>query len=87
MGVILFYIVLGLIAGIVAKWIVPGAGPGGLIGDMIVGILGAFIGSWIYGRFGGVGVTGFNLPSIVCAIVGAIVLLFALRLVSGRSAA
>lgn len=85
MGII-SWIVLGLIAGFVARWIVPGEGPGGIVGDIVVGILGAIIGGWIYGLFSHVGVTGFNLPSIVCAIIGAVVLLFIVRAIRGRPA-
>lgn len=85
MGIIA-WIVLGLIAGFIARWIVPGEGPGGILGDIVVGILGAIIGGWIYGLFSHVGVTGFNLPSIVCAVIGAIVLLFVIRTVRGRPA-
>jgi uncharacterized membrane protein YeaQ/YmgE (transglycosylase-associated protein family) len=84
---ILAWIVFGLIVGIVARWLVPGEAPGGVIGDIIVGVIGAFIGGWIYGWLGHTGVTGFNLPSMVCALIGAIVLLWLLRLVRGRSAA
>ena len=81
---ILVWIVFGLIVGFIAKWIVPGEGPGGILGDIIVGILGAIIGGWIYSFFGHTGVTGFNIWSFVCAIVGAIVLLWIIRAVSGR---
>jgi uncharacterized membrane protein YeaQ/YmgE (transglycosylase-associated protein family) len=76
---ILAWIVFGLIVGIIAKWIVPGEGPGGILGDIIVGIIGALLGGWIYGFFAHAGVTGFNIPSIICALVGAVVLLFIIR--------
>jgi uncharacterized membrane protein YeaQ/YmgE (transglycosylase-associated protein family) len=85
MGIVA-WIIFGLIAGLVARWLVPGEGPGGVIGDIIVGIIGAILGGWIYRFFGHAGVTGFNLPSIVCAIVGAIVLLFLIRAIRGRPA-
>lgn len=65
----------------------PGEGFGGVIGDIIIGIIGAFLGGWIYGLFGHAGITGFNLPSIICAIIGAVVLLFIVRAISGRRAA
>jgi uncharacterized membrane protein YeaQ/YmgE (transglycosylase-associated protein family) len=78
---LLAWLVLGLIAGAIAKSIVPG-GPGGLIGDIIVGIVGAFIGGFVYNFFGHAGVTGFNLWSIVCAIVGSILLLMIVRALS-----
>jgi uncharacterized membrane protein YeaQ/YmgE (transglycosylase-associated protein family) len=76
---ILFVIIFGLIVGAVARWIVPGAAPGGVAADIIVGVVGALIGSWLYRVFGHVGVTGFNLPSMVCALIGAIFLLWLLR--------
>ena len=81
---ILAWIVFGLIAGALARWIVP-AGPGGILGDIIVGILGAVIGGFVYNLFGHVGVTGFNFGSAVCAIVGAVVLLFIIRAFRGRT--
>ena len=84
---ILLWIIFGIIVGAVARWIVPGEGPGGILGDLIVGIIGAFIGGFIYGLFGHIGVTGFNLGSIVCAVIGAVVLLWLIRAIRGRPAA
>lgn len=84
---ILVWIIFGLIIGAIARWIMPGSGPGGIFGDIVVGIVGALIGSAIYRFFGHVGVTGFNLPSAICAIVGAIVLLWILRMLGGRRSA
>ena len=84
---ILWWLLFGLIVGVVAKWIVPGEAPGGIISDIIVGVLGAFIGGWIFSFFGHHGITGFNLASMVCALVGAVVLLWLLRAIRGRSAA
>ncbi|HEY8298136.1 MAG TPA: GlsB/YeaQ/YmgE family stress response membrane protein [Candidatus Baltobacteraceae bacterium] len=86
MGILLF-IIFGLIVGIIAKWVVPGEGPGGILGDIIVGIIGAFIGGFIYSLFGHSGITGFNLWSVICAVIGAIVLLYILRMITGRRAA
>ena len=83
---ILAWIVFGLIVGLVARWLVPGEGPGGIIGDIIVGVLGAFIGGWNYGFFGHTGISGFNLASMVCALIGAVVLLWVLRAIRGRPA-
>lgn len=83
---ILWLILFGLIVGLIARWIVPGAAPGGILSDIIVGILGAVIGGWIYSLFSHVGITGFNIPSMVCALIGAIVLLWILRAVRGRPA-
>ncbi len=84
---ILLWIIFGLIVGVVAKWIVPGEGPGGILGDIIIGIVGAFIGGWIYRMLGHAGVTGFNFWSAVCAVIGAVVLLLIIRAVTGRRTA
>jgi uncharacterized membrane protein YeaQ/YmgE (transglycosylase-associated protein family) len=82
---LLLLLLFGLIVGVIAKYIVPGTGPGGIIGDIIVGVLGALLGGWLYSLFGGqAGFAQFNLPSIVCGVIGAVVLLFILRAVSGR---
>jgi uncharacterized membrane protein YeaQ/YmgE (transglycosylase-associated protein family) len=85
-GTILAWLVVGLIAGFLAKYVVPGEGPGGIVGDIIIGIVGAFIGGWVFNRFGQGGVTGLNLPSILVAFVGAVILLFILRALTGRRA-
>jgi uncharacterized membrane protein YeaQ/YmgE (transglycosylase-associated protein family) len=83
---ILLWIIFGIIVGFVARWIVPGEGPGGIIGDLIVGIVGSLLGGWIYSFFGHTGVTGFNLGSFICAVIGAVVLLWIIRLIRGRGA-
>ncbi len=73
--------VLGLIAGAIAKAIMPGNDPGGLIVTMIIGIIGAFIGGFLASMLGlGGGATGFNLPSIITAVIGALVLLWIYRM-------
>jgi uncharacterized membrane protein YeaQ/YmgE (transglycosylase-associated protein family) len=71
---ILAWIVLGLIAGFAASKIVNRQGEG-MILDMVLGIVGALVGGWIMSSLGGYGVTGFNLYSILVAILGAVVLL------------
>jgi uncharacterized membrane protein YeaQ/YmgE (transglycosylase-associated protein family) len=71
---IIAWIILGLIAGFIASKIVNRQGEG-LILDIVLGIVGAVIGGWIMAFFGGQGVTGFNLYSILVAIGGAVVLL------------
>jgi len=83
---ILAWIVFGLIVGLVAKFLVPGEGPGGILGDIVVGIIGALVGGFVYGLFGHTGVTGFNIGSMICAVVGAIILLLILRLFTRRTA-
>jgi uncharacterized membrane protein YeaQ/YmgE (transglycosylase-associated protein family) len=79
------WIIFGLIAGAVAKLLMPGRDPGGWIITMLLGIVGAFVGGFI-GRaiWGSEGVTGFNLPSFGLAVLGSIVLLFIYRMVVGR---
>lgn len=76
---ILSWIVMGLIVGALAKFIMPGKDPGGLVITMLLGIAGAFVGGFI-GNLVGLGdFTGFNLGSIVLATGGALLLLFAHR--------
>ncbi|WP_280540402.1 GlsB/YeaQ/YmgE family stress response membrane protein [Chromohalobacter sp. 11-W] len=80
MGIIA-WIVFGLLAGIVAKLIMPGRDPGGLIVTMIIGILGAIVGGWVGTALGFGSVDGFNLGSFVIAVLGAIILLGLYRIV------
>ena len=86
MGIIA-WIVFGLIAGAIAKLIMPGSDPGGFIITILIGIAGAVIGGFLGGAlFGTAGVTGFNFRSFVVAILGALLLLFLYRkLASGRT--
>jgi uncharacterized membrane protein YeaQ/YmgE (transglycosylase-associated protein family) len=81
------WLIVGLIAGVLAKWAVPGEGPGGILGDIIVGIVGAFIGGWVFNFFGHTGVTGLNIGSIIVAFIGAVILLYIIRAFSGRRSA
>jgi uncharacterized membrane protein YeaQ/YmgE (transglycosylase-associated protein family) len=83
---LLSWIIVGLVAGVLAKWAVPGEGPGGIIGDIVIGVIGAIIGGWLFGLFGSSGVTGINIPSILVAFVGAVVLLLILRAFGRRRA-
>jgi uncharacterized membrane protein YeaQ/YmgE (transglycosylase-associated protein family) len=83
MGIIA-WIVLGLIAGALAKLIMPGRDPGGIIVTMLIGIAGALIGGFVFSLFGGDGVTGLNLGSIIVAVVGALILLALYRMIAGR---
>ena len=82
MGIIA-WIVVGLIAGALAKLITPGDDPGGIIVTILLGIVGAFVGGFVVNLLGGAGVSGFNLWSILVATLGAIVLLAIYRLVAG----
>lgn len=78
---ILSWIVFGLIAGAVAKFIMPGRDPGGWIITIVLGIAGAVVGGWIGTTLGFGTVTGFNLGSFGVAIVGALVLLAVYRII------
>jgi uncharacterized membrane protein YeaQ/YmgE (transglycosylase-associated protein family) len=81
---ILAWIVLGLVAGWLAGVIMRGSGYG-IIGDIVLGILGAFAGGWLWGLLTREDVMlGFNLPSLLIAVLGAIVLIAISRLFSGR---
>ena len=83
MGIIA-WIVVGLVAGALAKLIMPGDDPGGIIVTILLGIVGAFVGGFVVNLLGGAGVSGFNLWSIVVATIGAIILLAVYRMVAGR---
>ena len=85
MGIVAF-IVVGLIAGLLAKLVLPGDDPGGLIVTTLIGIAGAFIGGIVVGILGGAGVTGINIWSILVATLGAIILLAIYRLFAGGRA-
>ena len=78
---LLSWIVVGLIAGWLAGKVMKGSGFG-LLGDIIVGVVGALVGGWLSESVLGlgVGVSGFNLTSILIAFLGAVVVLFVLRL-------
>ncbi len=77
---------VGLIAGILAKWVMPGPDPGGMIVTILIGIVGAFIGGWILDLLGLSGSAGeFGLGSILTATLGAIVLLAIYRLLTRRT--
>lgn len=81
---VFYWILLGLIAGALAKLIMPGKDPGGIIVTILIGIAGALTGGYL-GTFIGLGtVRTFNLDSIFTATIGAIILLILYRIVSTR---
>lgn len=81
MGNFFTWILLGLIAGILGKMLMPSNDPGGWIITILLGIGGAFVGGWI-GKFFGMGtVGGLNLSSILTATAGAVVLLILYRVI------
>ena len=85
-GSIIAWILIGLVAGALAKLIMPGDDPGGIIVTIIIGVVGAFVGGLVVGLVGGTGVTGFNIWSILIATLGAIILLALYRLIARRVA-
>jgi uncharacterized membrane protein YeaQ/YmgE (transglycosylase-associated protein family) len=84
MGIV-SWIVLGLIAGAIAKLIMPGKDPGGLIVTILIGMVGAVVGGFVSTALGMGNVQGLHIRSILIATVGAIILLIAYRVVKSRT--
>jgi len=81
---ILGWILVGLIAGALAKWVMPGKDPGGIFVTILIGIAGGLIGGFIGSKIG-LGGSG-NIVNILVATAGAILLLWIYRMVKGRTA-
>ncbi|MFN2180304.1 MAG: GlsB/YeaQ/YmgE family stress response membrane protein [Candidatus Promineifilaceae bacterium] len=81
---ILGWIIFGALAGLIASLITGRNERQGCLMNIIVGIIGASLGGWIMSLFGGSGVTGFNLPSFLVAVLGAVVLLAIVNFIFGR---
>ncbi len=77
---LLAFLVLGGIAGWIASLIMGTDASQGIFLNIVVGVVGAFIGGMLFNAFGTSGVTGFNIYSLVVAVLGAVVLLFIVRL-------
>lgn len=86
MGSIIAWLVLGLIAGAIAKLIYPGHQGGGIFATIGLGILGALVGGWIGQAILGVSTATFSPASIIFAIIGAMILIFIWGLVTRRAA-
>jgi len=82
MGIIA-WLVLGLIAGFIGSKIVNKSGEG-LVLDIVLGVVGAFVGGFLFNMFGGAGVTGLNLYSLLVAVVGAVVVLVVYHMIFRR---
>jgi uncharacterized membrane protein YeaQ/YmgE (transglycosylase-associated protein family) len=80
---ILSWIVLGLIAGFIGSKIVDGQGQG-LWLNLVLGIVGAIVGGFLFSVFGAMGITGFNIWSLIVAIIGSVVVLWLYHLLVGR---
>jgi len=81
---LLAWIVVGLIAGWLAKMISPGPERGGLLVTLIIGVIGALVGGVLFNYFGRSGATGITLYSILVATVGAVVFLWVWKMLAGR---
>jgi uncharacterized membrane protein YeaQ/YmgE (transglycosylase-associated protein family) len=77
---IIGWIVLGALAGWIASMIAGTNAEMGILANIIVGIIGAFLGGFLFNLLGGEGVTGFNLWSLIVAVVGAVLLLGILKM-------
>ena len=82
MGIIA-WIVLGLIAGFIASKIYVGSGQGLLL-DIVFGIVGAVVGGYLFSALGATGVTGFNIWSMIVAIIGAVIVLWLYHMITAR---
>lgn len=78
----LIWIIFGGVAGWVASVMMKTNARQGMIGDIILGVIGAVVGGWLFSFFGGAGVTGFNLYSLLVAVVGSMVVIWIGRMVS-----
>ena len=75
------WLIVGLVAGVLASLVMGGVG---LIGDIVIGIVGAFVGGWLFRQLGVTTPFGGLAGTIFTAFIGAVVLLFLLRLVTRR---
>jgi uncharacterized membrane protein YeaQ/YmgE (transglycosylase-associated protein family) len=83
---IISWILLGLVAGFIGSKIVNKRGEGMLL-DIALGIVGAIVGGFLFSLFGATGITGFNLYSLVVAVIGSIVVLWVYHAVMARRSA
>ncbi|MEO0499619.1 MAG: GlsB/YeaQ/YmgE family stress response membrane protein [Pseudomonadota bacterium] len=86
MGSIIYWIAIGLVAGILGKMIMPGRDPGGIIVTILLGIAGAVVGGFLSSTFLGIATGGFNLTTIIVATLGAVLLLWLYRMFRARRA-
>jgi uncharacterized membrane protein YeaQ/YmgE (transglycosylase-associated protein family) len=81
---IIAWLVVGLVAGVLASLVMGGTGYG-IIGDIVIGIVGAFVGGWLFAKLGIASPFGGMGGTIFVAFIGAVVLLFILRLIRGST--
>ncbi len=80
---IIGWLILGLIAGFIGSKVVNKSGEGMML-DIVLGIVGAVVGGFLFSFFGAAGVTGLNIYSLIVAVIGSIVVLFAYHAITGR---
>ena len=73
---ILLWVVFGLIAGAIARYLIPGNAPGGIVATIILGIVGAVVGGFLGTLLGFGDISGFDLRSMLLAVGGGVLLLF-----------
>lgn len=83
MGIIL-WIIFGALVGWIASLVMRTDEEQGAVANILIGIIGAFIGGALSSWLGGPGVSGFNLTSILVSVLGAVLLIFFIRAISGR---
>ena len=81
---IIGWVVLGGLAGWIASKFVGTDKNQGLVGNIIAGVLGGVLGGWVFSLLGGAGVTGFNIWSLIVAVVGAVIVLLIWKAISGK---
>ncbi len=81
---VLLWILFGALAGWIASMIMKTDGQMGAMGNIVVGIVGAFIGGFVVRFFTGMEAEGFNIMSLIVAVIGAVILLAIMKMVSGR---
>ena len=80
---IIAWVILGLVAGFIGSKIVNKSGEGVIL-DIVLGIVGAVVGGYLFNVFGAAGVTGFNIYSLIVAVIGAIIVLVVYHAIVGR---
>jgi uncharacterized membrane protein YeaQ/YmgE (transglycosylase-associated protein family) len=87
---LLSWIIVGLIAGFLAKWVMPGTRdePSGFLGTMLLGIVGAVVGGWVWNLFlNRPGATGVDIGSIIVALIGSCIVIGLMRFFDRRTIA
>lgn len=81
---IIAWLILGLIAGFIGSKIVNQTGQGVVL-DIVLGVVGAFVGGFLFSLIGAAPVTGFNIYSLIVAVIGSIVVLVIYHAIAGRN--